>query len=135
MQMEFCDEHNCANCCFDAKVPLLIEDINRIIMYGYYDAYFVEEQSGIKTLRTREDGSCVFYNKQERVCDIYTSRPERCKLNPYTICEQTLEPGVDKDCKHCNDCHDEKIMHKRMSEYLITLEKEIRWRRETGYYL
>ena len=132
--MEFCEKNNCADCCFEPRVPLLNEDINRIRMHGYYDAYFVDEQNGIKTVRKNDDGTCVFYNKREGFCEIYYSRPERCRLNPYCICEENLEPHVDKFCKHHTSCRDDPEIQQRMSEYLATLQKEIDWRRRTGYY-
>ncbi len=133
--MEFCDKFNCTDCCFEAKVPLLNEDIDRIIMHGYYDAYFVVEHEGIKTMRTWSDGSCIFFDKSSGQCEIYESRPERCRLNPYTISQETLKPTIDRACKHCNNCSCDEVMQKRMSEYLVTLEREIEWRRKNGYYL
>jgi len=132
--MEFCDEFECADCCIDARVPLLNKDIDRIVMHGYYDAYFVDECNGIKTIRTRDDGSCVFYNKTSGLCDVYPSRPERCRLNPYTICEKTHEPTVDKACRFSQKCQEDPTMHERMSEYLAALQKEIEWRRRTGHF-
>ncbi|WP_455392984.1 YkgJ family cysteine cluster protein [[Eubacterium] cellulosolvens] len=132
--MTFCDKNHCMDCCFEPKVPLLNEDIGKIVMYGYYDAYFVDEHNGIKTLRTRDDGTCVFFNKQSRECEIYNSRPARCRLNPYCICEDNLEPHIDETCKFHNICNDDPEMHERMSEYLVTLEKEIEWRRRTGHF-
>jgi len=132
--MEFCDKYHCADCCLEPKVPLLNEDIDRIIMHGFYDAYFVDEDQGIKTVRQRDDGTCVFYNKLSGLCEVYPSRPERCKLNPYTICKDNLEPEVDRACKHCNQCNKDPVSEKRMSEYLVTLEKEIEWRRRTGHF-
>jgi Fe-S-cluster containining protein len=132
--MEFCDKLDCAECCTDARVPLLNDDINRITMYGYYDASFVDENRGIKTLRTRDDGTCVFYNQQTRLCDIYESRPERCRLNPYCICEKNHEPHIDENCRHFSRCQENPKIQERMSEYLVTLQKEIDWRRKTGHY-
>ena len=83
--MEFCDENNCSECCFDVRVPLLNEDVNRIVQSGFYDVFFMEESLGIKTLRKRTDGTCIFLDKRHKVCEIYNIRPERCKLNPYFI--------------------------------------------------
>ncbi len=103
-------------------------------MYGYYDAYFVDEYSGIKTLRTRDDGRCIFYNQETGLCDIYESRPERCRLNPYTICEHNHKPHISKSCKHHNECSVDPVMYEKMSEYLATLQKEIEWRRRTGHF-
>jgi Fe-S-cluster containining protein len=132
--MEFCDENNCIECCFDVKVPLLNEDINRITQHGFYDVYFVEEDKGIKTLRKREDGSCVFLDKSTGGCEIYSARPEKCKLNPYCICHDNLEPHVDHLCKHSRYCQEDPNQVKRMHEYINQLQKEIEWRRKTGFF-
>jgi Fe-S-cluster containining protein len=132
--MEFCDENNCIECCFDVKVPLLNEDINRITQHGFYDVYFVEEESGIKTLRKRDDGSCVFLDKRTNSCEIYRARPEKCKLNPYCICENNMNPHVDNLCRHSNYCQEDPKQVKRMHEYISKLQKEIEWRRRTGSF-
>lgn len=132
--MEFCDDNNCAECCKDARVPLLNEDIDKIIYHGYYDVFFVEEYKGIKLMRTKEDGSCVFFDQYNRDCKIYSTRPERCRLNPYCICEDNDEPHVDKDCQHSKQCNSDPNMVKRMHEYVTTLQKEVEWRRRTGYF-
>jgi Fe-S-cluster containining protein len=132
--MEFCDDNNCSECCFDARVPLLNEDINRIVMHGFYDVYFVEEDHGIKTLRKRDDGSCVFLNKQAGGCEVYDSRPEKCKLSPYSICNNNMNPHVDHDCRHSGHCSEDPKMVKKMHEYIATLQKEIEWRRRTGFF-
>ena len=134
MLMEFCDENQCIECCFDARVPLLNDDINRITQHGFYDVYFVEESNGIKTLRKNEDGSCIFLNKRTGSCEIYNSRPEKCKLNPYCICEKNLNPHVDHSCKHSQNCSEDPKMVKRMHVYISKLQKEIEWRRRTGFF-
>ena len=134
MPMEFCDDNNCIECCFDVKVPLLNEDINRITQHGFYDVYFVEEDKGIKTLRKRDDGSCVFLDKGTGGCERYRARPEKCKLNPYCICHDNMEPHVDHYCKHSRYCHEDPKQVKRMHVYINQLEKEIEWRRKTGFF-
>lgn len=132
--MEFCDENDCSECCFDARVPLLNDDINQITQYGYFDVYFVEEDKGIKTLRKRDDGSCVFLNRFTGVCDVYDSRPEKCRLNPYCICDDNMNPHVDRNCRNSVFCKEDPKMVKRMHEYITTLQKEIEWRRRTGFF-
>ena len=132
--MEFCDDNHCVDCCKDAVVPLLNEDINKIVMHGYYDVYFVNEQDGIKKLRTRPDGSCIFHNTQDYSCDIYSTRPERCKLNPYCLSEKTHKTTIDHACRHARGCNDDPEMHNKMHEYISTLQKEVEWRRRTGFF-
>ena len=133
--MEFCNDNNCMDCCKDAVVPLLNEDINKIVMHGYYDVYFTEVRDGIKILRTRPDGSCIFYKKDTGSCEIYRTMPERCKLNPYCICGQNHEPCIDTACKYSQNCKEDRQMYEKMHEYIAKLQKEIDWRRKhSGHF-
>lgn len=111
------------------------EDVNRIIMYGYYDAYFVQERNGVKMIRTERDGSCIFHNKDNGLCDIYPSRPERCKLLPYTTNESETAGIIDPGCRYAHDAEDDPQASRRMVKYLNTLHKEIQWRREHQSHL
>jgi len=129
--MGLCERNSCLECCLHAEVPLLNEDVNRIIMYGYYDAYFVQEREGVKTIRTEKDGRCIFFNKNTGLCDVYQSRPERCKMYPWTVNDVTNEAEVDHGCRFAAQCQDDPAMHRRMEKFLQTLKKEIQWRRET----
>ena len=131
--MEFCDENQCADCCRDAKVPLLNADVDRIIMHGYYDVYFVDDYKGIKMLRTRDDGSCVFHNKGTGSCEVYVSRPERCKLNPYCINDTDPRPHIDRGCRHSASCKEDPSMKRSMAEYIASLEREIGGRKRAGF--
>ena len=133
-QMEFCDKNDCNECCLDVRVPLLNEDINRITLNGYYDVFFVEENNGIKTLRTDDDGTCVFYNKETEDCDINNSKPLRCRLNPYCLGHDEHKTQIDRSCKHSTECQDDPDMHKCMHEFVSTLQDEIDWRRRTGNF-
>jgi Fe-S-cluster containining protein len=132
--MEVCEKNNCVQCCMDGEVPLLNEDVSRITMAGYYDAYFVFEEDGVKTIRKFSDGCCIFYKKETGRCEIYKLRPEMCRLRPYTISEGSHEPVIDQECKHCSECKSDSKMESRMTKFFSTFEKEIEWRRKTGYF-
>ncbi len=132
--MDFCENHKCIQCCLDAQVALLNEDVSRLNARGYYDAYFVEERDGVKFLRRWSDGCCVFYDKDSGNCEIYDARPEECRLRPYTICNGNSEPGIDKGCKFCNECTDNPELRKKMKKFFNKLQEEIAWRRKTGYF-
>ena len=129
-----CEKHDCVKCCLHASVPLLNEDLNRIIYLGYYDVYFVVEEDGVKTMRTKNDGSCIFYNEDEGNCKIGANRPEQCKQRPYTIRNDSHEPGIDDECIHHHECELDQTSVKKMASYFDTLKKEIEWRRRTGYF-
>ena len=83
--MDFCEKHNCSACCLNPKIHITVLDVNNITANGFYDVYFVTEANGIKTLRTNDDGSCVFFKGDSGECEIYRSRPEQCKLRPYIL--------------------------------------------------
>ena len=132
--MKVCEANSCAQCCLDAAVALLNEDVTRITMHGYYDAYFVNEEDGVKTLRKFSDGCCIFYEKDTGRCEVYEFRPELCKLRPYTINPGTHEPVIDQECKHSTECDPEPELEDRMTEFFNKLQEEIAWRRKTGYF-
>ena len=132
--MEYCKQFTCSECCKKAVVPLLNEDINRIIMHGYYDAYFTVEKNGIKTIRTFKSGKCVFLDDKSGYCKIYNSRPEFCTLRPITVSEKNKEPIVDDVCKHSKNFEIQTEDAAKMAKFFATLEREIKWRRKTGYY-
>ena len=134
MHMNLCELKNCHHCCINASVPLLNEDVDRVAMLGYYDAYFVNEDEGVKLIRTWSDGSCIFYDKDECACQIYEHRPKQCQLRPYTIRNDSHEPGVDEECIHHQELTIESEFVTEMSKYFDTLKKEIEWRRKTGYF-
>lgn len=132
--MSLCNRNNCVDCCLHADVPLLNEDINRIIMYGYYDAYFVQEVDGVKMIRTERDGRCIFYTQQSGLCDVYASRPERCKLLPYTVDDSGCRGVVDHQCPNCHEMDADPKTARRMENFVAKLQKEIKWRRETHHF-
>jgi len=84
------------------------------------------ENEGVLTLKSKEDGSCVFYDGE--LCTVYKYRPTSCKLYPYnpiftqhdgyyTMCETTSE------CKELDKGH--SFNHKNTA---------LQWRRERLEY-
>jgi Fe-S-cluster containining protein len=132
--MNICESKNCSHCCLKASVPLLNEDIDRIIQLGYYDAYFADEREGVKFIRTWSDGSCIFFDKETNSCQVYDYRPKQCKLRPYTINGGSQQPGIDDECIYHLELSVESQFIKEMSKYFETLKSEIEWRRKTGYF-
>ena len=62
-------------------------DIARIEKKGYNKDSFVRfDKEGYALLRNRQ-GCCVFYNKKERQCDVYASRPSGCRIYPVILDE------------------------------------------------
>ncbi len=132
--MTFCEEHQCAECCFEVDVPLLNEDIRKITSMGYYDAYFTENDNENRVKRLRNIcGKCVFYS--DGLCEVYPHRPERCKLYPMSYDGDSERVTLDDRCRHTYDFEVTESMKEKMLKYVKTLRDEIHWRKKTGHML
>jgi len=127
--MEPCERHGCVKCCKEAEVPLLNEDIDRIRMLGYYDAFFTQEDSGVKTMR-RLDGKCIFFQEH---CEIYAHRPEFCRFVPLTYDASTHQAIYDENCCYAHEFNKTESEKKALVAYVDKLQKQIEWRVRTGY--
>ena len=126
--MTFCQENICTQCCLEADVLLLQEDIDRLIMTGYYDVYFSEDVAGAKIIR-KVDGKCIFFKNGR--CEVYHIRPKRCQLYPLSYDDDTGTVHAVEICRYKNNY---KITGKdiaEMEEFVARLKKEIEKRR--GY--
>ncbi len=101
---------------------LSAQDIARLEKKGYKKDMFVrQDNQGFSMLRNRQ-GSCVFYNVKERKCDVYTVRPEGCRIYPVILDE---EKGIVVD----SICHAQASISeqekKRRGKLVINLLKKI----------
>ncbi len=112
-------------------MPLLNADVDKIIMYGYYDTYFVKEINGVKIMRVNEDGSCVFFKQGQ--CEVYNDRPERCRLYPWSV-DDHGKACLDDGCPYSGQIPDSAEMRRRMERFAMQLDKEIMGRRKTGNF-
>lgn len=78
-------------------MPLSFEDISEIEMLGFDKEYFVISHKGWLQLKNK-DGHCVFHNGKQ--CDIYSHRPEGCRLYPIIFDYETGRPFLDADCPY-----------------------------------
>ena len=79
-------------------MPLTERDIKRIEKLGYARDYFVRYVDGVPTLKTREDGSCVFLENGR--CSIYKYRPEGCRLYPLVWVRGSGRATLDTHCPY-----------------------------------
>jgi Fe-S-cluster containining protein len=64
------------------------EDIVRLERRGYSKDFFVRfDSEGYALLRNRQ-GHCVFYDVDERRCDVYAFRPSGCRVYPVIYDEE-----------------------------------------------
>ena len=90
-----CTIHVCVECCVDTGMPLTDDDMKRIIGHGYEVHNFAVKREGEFYLRNH-DGRCVFLGDGE--CDIYSFRPEGCRLYPLVYNEQCDETVIHDFC-------------------------------------
>jgi Fe-S-cluster containining protein len=79
-----CKIHNCVKCCIETSMPLSHFDIERISRKGYWFKDFVvkhRKECHLKNI----NGRCVFLGING--CNIYSFRPEGCRLYPLVFDE------------------------------------------------
>jgi Fe-S-cluster containining protein len=73
-------------------------DIARLEKHGISRETFMRSDSeGYAMLRNRQ-GHCVFYNPQEKRCDVYELRPEGCTVYPVIFDEDCGGVVLDSIC-------------------------------------
>ena len=77
-------------------MPLLEEDIRRLIDLGFKEQFFATPSGGFKVLKNSEEGRCVFHDGKQ--CTIYENRPAGCKLYPIIFDEGSRRPVKDELC-------------------------------------
>jgi Fe-S-cluster containining protein len=78
----------CGVCCQETDMLLSTKDINRLGKQGYQkDSFARFDKDGYAFLRNRQ-GCCVFYNPQERRCNVYSFRPSGCRVYPIIFDEE-----------------------------------------------
>lgn len=120
--MSFCIKNNCMHCCIEADVPLLQEDINRLIMTGYYDVYFAEENNGAMFIR-KVDGKCIFFKNGQ--CEVWDLRPKRCRCPQLTYDDKTESVVVLNECKFKDKYRMKPADLEFMENFIKQLIKEI----------
>jgi len=79
----------CGICCQETDMMLSEEDIARLEKRGHNRKSFVRiDAEGYALLRNRQ-GHCVFYNIQERRCEVYAFRPAGCRVYPVVFDEES----------------------------------------------
>jgi Fe-S-cluster containining protein len=109
---------------------LSIEDITRLEKFGFsQDSFLRFNREGYALLRNRQ-GRCVFFNVQERRCDVYAARPSGCRVYPVVLDE---EKGiiVDSICHAQATVHEQEKMRrgKRVVKLLEKIDSEVQSRR------
>jgi Fe-S-cluster containining protein len=115
----------CGVCCQETDMLLSTEDIARLEGQGYGKNSFVRgDKEGYALLRNRQ-GHCVFYNDEERRCDVYAFRPSGCRVYP-VIYDEDHGVVVDSIC-HAQETittHEKARKGKRVLKLLEQIDSE-----------
>jgi len=102
----YCD--HCGECCKDTEMMLSEEDVKRIERLGLKRNEFSYEKDGFLFLKNK-DGFCVFYNKEQKRCNIYPYRPLGCRFYPIIFDLEDQRVIVDKLCHLWHTVTDEEL--------------------------
>ena len=79
---------HCGICCEKTEMLLSNADVERLKKAGYDVRKFVRyDRQGFAKLKNRH-GLCVFYDPENCLCRIYTSRPLGCRVYPVIYSER-----------------------------------------------
>ena len=92
-----CFGNNCAKCCIQTEMQLSLKDVERILDKGFKLKDFASKMKGGWQLKNRE-GRCVFM--KHNTCEIYSIRPEGCRLYPIVYNDDLKRPLIDSLCPH-----------------------------------
>lgn len=80
---------NCGVCCTETEMLLSNKDIKRLENRGFSQNQFVNyDMQGYAQLKNC-DGYCIFYDRKNRKCSVYSARPAGCKVYPVILDEET----------------------------------------------
>jgi Fe-S-cluster containining protein len=89
---------NCGVCCTETEMLLSKKDIKRLEKQGFSPDYFVQyDKKGYAQLKNR-DGYCVFYDRKNSRCSVYSSRPSGCGVYPVIFDEEMRGIILDRIC-------------------------------------
>ena len=118
-----CRDHQCVSCCYDTEMPVLKDDVRRIVHLGFKEEFFTVKSGGLKLLKN-VNGRCVFHNGEQ--CTIYSNRPEGCRNYPIIFDENLNHPVRDKLCPFRSEFQLSATAKKNSSKlYLKLIGEEI----------
>jgi Fe-S-cluster containining protein len=90
-------------CCKENEMILSEKDIKKIILMNpkiskKEDIVFINSE-GFYQLKNK-DFRCIFYNEQNKECEIYNFRPQGCKFYPLIYNLENDQCLIDKDCPY-----------------------------------
>lgn len=127
-----CDRHSCSACCYDTEMPLMEEDIARLVKLGHpRDGFVTVGPGGVTHLKTVEpaEGETLrpcYFLKGGR-CSAYADRPQGCRIYPFTITEEGRAVR-DDDCPHRAEFPHDPTAQRRIVKIMSILTREAKKR-------
>jgi Fe-S-cluster containining protein len=81
---------NCGACCRVQPPDVSAAEQKEIKAKGFVDFLEKPDETGVRWIRRRKDGSCFFLGEDSE-CKIYGVRPSVCRLEPFTISDYDYE--------------------------------------------
>ncbi|MFC1803089.1 YkgJ family cysteine cluster protein [Thermoproteota archaeon] len=94
-----CRTQSCSKCCVNTHMPLTRIDIKRISKQGYRYKDFVIRRKRERYLKNL-NGRCFFLG--DNGCNIYSHRPDGCRLYPLVYNENTSQVVIHDLCQYGN---------------------------------
>ena len=116
---------NCGVCCTETEMLLSKKDIKRLEKKGFSQNQFVNfDKQGYAVLKNR-DGYCVFYDRKNHQCSVYTDRPAGCRVYP-VILDEEVGIILDDICKSRNSItlSEKNLKGKRVIKLLEIIDSE-----------
>ena len=120
--MNTCTRKRCNYCCENMVVPLLEEDIERIVRLGFPDTAFYQVEGPLKRL-LRIRNRCVFQD-DDWGCAIHPFHPTRCKFYPLMYDYKTGEVVIDEHCKYREEFKVTPELARHQKAYVSWLAQE-----------
>ena len=103
-------------------MPLLNEDVRRIVGLGFRKSYFATDSEDLKVLRNNDDGRCVFHDGEK--CTIYRNRPAGCRLYPIIFDENSKRAVKDTLCPFRSEFANSQKIRRNLLEVYSGLVEE-----------
>jgi len=116
-----CLQTNCHQCCTNTNMLLSRKDIENIQHLGYETRFFLRKKDGWYQLRNTK-GRCVFHNGT--CCQIYTHRPEGCRLYPIVYNTDDRCAILDEECPQKHTFTFSKTRKQQLTRLISTLKHE-----------
>ncbi len=104
-------------------VPLLREDIDRIVKLGYPDMSFYQQEGSLRFLIRIHD-KCVF-QEDEWGCGIYPFHPLWCKFYPLIYSSRAEDVVLDPLCPYSHEFTYSEDLAQQIRAYVARLAKEV----------